>query len=118
MAKKITSPAKIQVIAFVKDTEPGVNEYYEFELEGNEDDANKFIHQMRVELSRMRNYVKSKGRRIKAWKMLQESIKPHPDKEGFVVIKLRRTITSTQRVANEVDDILSEIEGGEILNVS
>lgn len=51
------SPAKAQVIDFLKST--GFGKTYTFEFEGTEAEAKSYIHNMRVQLSRLRGYVRN-----------------------------------------------------------
>lgn len=68
----VTSPAKARVIDFVKTT--GLGEQYSFEFEGSESDARKYVHNMRVHLSRMRDIVRSAGGTVLPFKMKLISI--------------------------------------------
>lgn len=116
MAKKPLSPAKQKVVDFITNTNPGENELFVFSFRGNQEQAEKFVHQMRVELSRMRQYVREQGRSVKAWKMILEGVEVVDDLN--CKITLRRTISLSQQIANDVSDILEELDGGRNLNVS
>lgn len=118
MAKPTTSEAKLKVIKFIENTKPGEQEIFKFDHEGDLHKAEKFIHRMRVELSRMRKYIRDRGKTIKAWKMIVVSIEKSEEKINHMTITLKRTTSESQEVFNQVDNILDELEGGNKLNVS
>ena len=103
---EIKSPAKIQMIDFIRQSKLDVP--YEFTLKGSKADAERFVHRMRVELSRMRDLVKLQGRTPKHFKMMFKEIIVEGDKTRIVLIKTE----SARNVDNEVDDILEQIGGG------
>lgn len=102
------SPAKIEVIKFVKETT--MEDFYTFNFRGSLDDAKRFVHRMRVELSRMRDYVKSRGMSVKHFKMIL--IEYEEIEAGKrVKITLKKT-QSARNVDNEIDEIMPAISGG------
>jgi hypothetical protein len=108
------SPAKLQAIDFVKSTNEE-NEEYVFSVNGNEEAARRFVHRMRVELSRMRGYVKRRGRAIKHFKMIIVGFETNPDNAKQTIVTLRRTV-SNDNVDADVDAILDNgLAGGQLI---
>lgn len=116
MSGNIRSPAKRQTIDFLTATKASPNEAYVFTITGNESQAQRFVHRMRVELSRMRNHAKAQGRTIRHFKMIIDKVETNPENEKQTIITLLRT-TSAHNVDDEVDAIMDEIAGGETINV-
>ena len=100
------SPAKLQVIHFVKNAVVG--EDYVFEIKGTQRDAERFVHRMRVELSRLRNEVKRRQRIPRPFKMLLHSINVMGVHQQ---VTLRKTIDAND-VSSDVDEIFDDIAGG------
>lgn len=70
------SEPKQKVIEFIKSTvvdpeNPNAS-FFQFAIYGSEEDAKRFVHRMRVELSRLRDIVKQQGRIPREFKMLAE----------------------------------------------
>ena len=76
--------------------------------------ADRFVHRMRVELSRMRNYVRHRRGRIpKQFKVLFISSK-------VVTTGIEITLKKSHEgheVSSEIDEILDELDGGKPINV-
>jgi hypothetical protein len=96
--------AKMQMIDFLQNTNPGES-YSFFVLHG---EAEKFIHRMRVELSRFRNVVKYKyNRRIKPFKVIVlsvEQVDPVLDE-----VTLRRHQSDYQVLTEELAGVFNEV---------
>ena len=112
MAGKTTSQAKKMMIKFLEHTRE--QSEFSFKIKGTSEDAEKFVHRMRVELSRMRDIVKSSGRVPKEFKMLTDEIE-HDTMEGITVVKLKRVEGKTIQIAEDVEKIFNDIAGGEII---
>ena len=109
MSSKTKSQAKLMMIKFIKAT---VNDpLFSFRLRGDEEDAKKFVHRMRVELSRMRDIVKESGRMPKEFKVLTDSIEHNP-MDGITLITLRKSVGANAAIAEDLDEIFDEIAGG------
>lgn len=107
-----TSKAKQTVITFVKETRD--QPYFSFAINGNEAEAKVFIHRMRVELSRMRDAVKSSGRTIKEFKMKVVAIEVN-EEENISVVQLEKVVGKTNEIAEEVREIFDELDGGALI---
>ena len=108
---------KQKLIQFLKNAELDVN--YKFIIILNSKDkqefsADRFVHRMRVELSRMRNYVRNRRGRIpKQFKVLFISSK---NVSTGVEIILKKSHEGHE-ISNEIDDILDKLDGGKPINV-
>lgn len=100
------SPAKLQVIKFVKTAI--IDKDYVFEIKGTQRDAERFVHGMRVELSRLRAEVIKRKLVPRPFKMLLYSITVIGQ---FQQITLRKTIDAND-VSSDVDEIWDNIAGG------
>ena len=87
---------------------------FKFKLHGSEEDAKRFVHRMRVELSRMRDIVRDSGRVPKEFKVLLHNLEPDP-LEGVTTITLLKTKGRTLQIADEVREIFDDIAEGEKL---
>lgn len=107
------SPAKLKIIHFVKNSK--VNEPYTFELEGTQRNAERFVHRMRVELSRLREEVKRRNLIPRPFKMLLQKIEFVPNAaintQKITLLK----VTDANDVSSDIDDIFDEIAGGKNL---
>ncbi len=109
---KSTSKAKQTVINFVKETRE--QPHFTFTVNGNEADAKVFIHRMRVELSRMRDAVKSSGRTIKEFKMKVVAIEVE-EEQNISVVTLEKVEGKTNEIAEEIREIFDELDGGAMI---
>lgn len=108
MPKTISSPAKLQVIDFIKTAKDG--EEYSFILAGNHRFAEKFVHRMRVELSRLREKVKERNRVVRPFKVLLKSIIYCQQTNKCTIVLLKSV--GDNDVSGEVDDIFDKLAGG------
>lgn len=112
MSARTKSLAKLQMIEFIKATKEQPD--FTFRLRGNAEDAKKFVHRMRVELSRMRDAVKESGRVPKEFKVLTHIVDFDP-MEGITTITLRKVEGKSVQIAEEVHEIFDDIAGGAII---
>lgn len=80
---------KIILLDFVMKTKN--NAIYEFEC--IESDVDRFVQQMRVELSRFRADLKARRIPINKFKIMNVGTEPVPDKPGVCCVKLLRKVT-------------------------
>ncbi len=114
MSKKTKSQAKLRMIDLVKTTKD--NDFYMFAIEGDFANAEAFVHRMRVELSRMRAQVKIRGFVPRPFKiMLIELLEDESKETRKTKIRLQRVPEGGTRVSEDIDNIFSEIAGGEII---
>jgi len=66
--------AKDRVKDFLRNAPKAPDKRYRFTVHGSEGDAHKYVHRMRVELSRLRAAIKRRGLQIKSFKMRIEAI--------------------------------------------
>lgn len=108
---------KQKLIQFLKNAKLDVD--YKFIILMGEKDkaefsAERFVHRMRVELSRMRNYVRNRRGRIpKQFKVL--FIKTENVPTG-IEITLKKSHDGHE-IVGEIDDILDTLDGGKPINV-
>ena len=110
VARAIKSAPKLKLIEFIKTTKEG--EFFEFTL-AETTDAVKFVHRMRVELSRLRSKLIEMGKVASHFKMMLEKIEV---KDGKQVVTLKRT-TSANDVTAEVSEALAGLTVGDKINV-
>jgi len=120
---RIKSKPRLRMIEFVK-TEMGG--FYTFELHGfTIDRAGKFVHNMRVEFSRLKKEVREKHNKIvKHFKMNLISITEFEEivtvggKKTRIVssrVKLQKSKTAYTEIQTEIDEAISAIAGGDKL---
>lgn len=109
MPKRTKSLAKQQMIKFIQETKE--NPVFKLKLRGNQEDAEKFVHRMRVELSRMRDIVKQQGRVPKEFKVMTDEIF-HDKVENITTVKLRKVEGKDIQIADDLDDIFDDLAGG------
>jgi phosphotransferase system IIB component len=116
MSREIKSAAKRRVIEFIRHTRHAKTTVpFVFTLEGTENDARAFVHRMRVELSRLRQRVKDRGKVPVPFKMMLGDIKTlTPNKQQISLVK----DNSIMRVSKEVDEVFDDLAGGELLSKS
>jgi hypothetical protein len=114
MGVKTKSAAKERMIDFIRETRSD-GSIYSFTIQATREESERFVHRMRVELSRMRELVREKKRVIKEFKVLLDSIKTikHGDGLHYSKITLKRTSGKMPYVAPEIDKIFDELAGGE-----
>jgi hypothetical protein len=117
MAREIKSEAKLKVIDFIryyssKDSEK--KPPFTFEIRGTRNDAEAFVHRMRVELSRMRQLVRDRGRAPRPFKMMLHDIKTSGIVHNKQMIQLKKDDGAIP-IAKEIDEIFSEIAGGALI---
>lgn len=100
------------IINFLRSTRE--NAQFQFKLQGDTEAANKFIHRMRVELSRMRDIVKDSGRVPKEFKMIVDSVIFAPG-TNTSIITLQKQEGKQEAIAEEINEIFDDIAGGAIL---
>lgn len=101
---------KQQVINFLKKAPSASDKCYIIELSLiSHDDAEAFIHRMRVELSRLRDYIKIKGQQIRPFKMLKENIE---NKNGKTFIKLRYKNSVDEKTLDEINEVFDTLSTG------
>jgi hypothetical protein len=106
------SQAKLMMIKFLRDTRETPD--FSFRIRGDLDDAKKFVHRMRVELSRMRDTVKDSGRVPKEFKVLMGELN-FDFGEGITTIELKKSEGRTVEIAEDVQEIFDDLAGGERL---
>jgi hypothetical protein len=115
---KTTSQAKQMMINFLKGTRE--TSEFKFKLVGDDADAKKFVHRMRVELSRMRDTVKDSGRVPKEFKMRLVSIEIGVESAmGKAITKATVTLQKqegkAEAIAEEMNDIFDDLAGGSVI---
>jgi len=108
---EIKSAAKKELINFLTKCE--METEYRFKIKGDEQDAEIFVHRMRVELSRLRQKVRARGRIPKVFKMCYVDA-VYDTKENTTEITLLKTEGTGG--TNELIDDLIDIIGGKTLN--
>ena len=103
------SQAKLMMIKFLRDTREQAD--FTFRIRGDREDARRFVHRMRVELSRMRDTVKDSGKVPKEFKVLCEDI-TFDAMEVISTITLKKAEGNVVRIAEEVNEIFDELAGG------
>lgn len=107
------SPAKQRVIDFVTKTD--MEECYTFVYDGNKEAAEKFVHRMRVELSRLRKMLKSRGRKTALFKVLIVKMDEHEMPGGEKIrttVVLKKSGTAVVQIDENLKDALDAIERG------
>ena len=106
------SEPKQKVIEFVKsttvDTSNVAASLFEFAIHGSEEDAKRFVHRMRVELSRLRELVRQQNKTPREFKML--ATKYHYDRDiGQTTIILQRSEGRLEVVDPEVAAVFDDL---------
>ena len=112
MSNNTKSQPKLMVINFLRSTREETE--FKFKLRGDSEDARKFIHRMRVELSRMRETVKDSGRVPKEFKVLVSSVEFN-NVTNTSLVTLKKQVGEVEQIAEEVDEIFEDIAGGAII---
>lgn len=103
------SQAKLMMIKFLRETREV--DTFSFRIRGDKEDAKRFVHRMRVELSRMRDAVKESGRVPKEFKVLLEELS-FDAMEGITTILLKKSEGRVVQIAEEVHEIFDDLAGG------
>jgi len=103
----IRSEAKLEIIKFIN-TVPMEGTYTIF-VKGTEEQAKRFVHRMRVELSRIRDLFRQRypTRRMRNFKMLLVEITPQ---DGGCFVKLKKTEEFSSEIDDEVEEVLQNLE--------
>lgn len=112
MSTNTKSQAKLMIINFLRSTREDA--IFKFKLGGDTEAANKFIHRMRVELSRMRDIVKDTGRVPKEFKMIVVDV-TFAIATNTSVITLQKVEGKVEAIAEEINEIFDDIAGGAVL---
>ncbi len=112
MSTVTKSQAKLMIINFLRSTRE--DSEFKFKLRGDTEEANKFIHRMRVELSRMRDVVKDSGRVPKEFKMIVEGIE-FLAATNTSIVTLKKQEGKVEAIAEEINEIFEDIAGGAVL---
>jgi hypothetical protein len=116
MQQKSTSPVKLKLIDFLRKTKDG--EDYQFVLPGGKENADKFVHAMRVELSRLRTTARRvSNKQPKHFKMIVVSVEERKVKDTSLLNVLgtnSETVVRIQRgkrmvIDPELKDILDDL---------
>ena len=106
------SEPKQKVIDFVKTTKVDPDDtslsLFQFAIHGTEEDAKRFVHRMRVELSRLRELVKQQGKTPREFKMLASGYAYEREVHQTTII-LQRTEGKQECVDPEVAAIFDDI---------
>ena len=112
MALATRSEPKQKVIEFIKtttvDPEKPEASYFQFSIYGTEEDAKRFVHRMRVELSRLREVVRQHNRIPREFKMLAERYE-FDISRGLTEIQLRRAEGRQEVVDPAVAELFNDI---------
>lgn len=101
---------KKRLIDFLKNSE--MDKPYEFTIEGNEEEAHKYIQRMRVALSRFREEIINRNMKPKPFKMLVikvEEFNSSSEEELHTMISLVRTQNKLKMVSSEVEDVFGSL---------
>lgn len=112
--KKQEPLSRINAIAFIKAPS---NENFTFRYYGVETDAIRHIHNMRVQLSKMREIIRERGGAVKPFKMNLVSIVEYLDKNNktFCKITLSKKAPS-QAILDSVTEVMNDISMGQQIN--
>lgn len=105
----VKTPAKSRLIDFIQNGK--MDEDYNFTIEGDAIKAEAFVQQMRVELSRFRNIVKSQGREPRNFKVLLIGVDEYPNEQDVLYSKitLRQSMAGHVRIEEKFGDVLSKL---------
>lgn len=107
------SEPKQKVIDFVKSTkvveDDNAQSLFQFVLYGTEEDAKRFVHRMRVELSRLRELVRQQNREPREFKMMFLGCTYERSKNQTTVTLQRTEGSSQQLVDPEVAAIFDNL---------
>lgn len=109
MSSITKSQAKLMIINFLRSTREDAE--FKFRLHGDSENANKFIHRMRVELSRMRDMVKGAGRVPKEFKMIVVDVN-FLAATNITIVTLQKVEGKVEAIAEEINEIFDDIAGG------
>lgn len=96
-----------QLINFLKITK--LDQTYKFNLPMSADESRQYVHRMRVELSRLRDAVKTRGHQIKHFKVIIQGLEQISITPPVTQVKLLRTLSQGNALVNDLSEIFSEI---------
>ncbi len=105
-------PIRMDVIGFIKTP---LESDYVFTFTGSEHAVDLYIKAMRTELSRLRTKARSVGKVPRHFKMCVVSVEELNQHPSAWQVTLKKT-TSALNVVNELDDIMDDLAGGDIIN--
>lgn len=104
---QIRSPAKRRLAEFLYVTNSDEKTTFTFVLTNtNYDNACRFVHSMRVNLSKIRNKKLAAGEKLRPFKMIVISISPY---ETGMQITLERTTARKIQMQNAAKDLLGSL---------
>lgn len=115
MPKQIKSEAKLKLIEFIRYYSKEDSEEkpaFQFIINGTKGDAAAFVHRMRVELSRMRQLVRDRGRAPRPFRMRLGEIKTVGFRKNQIFLTKDNGVIE---IAKEVDEIFDEVAGGDLI---
>lgn len=115
MSNHSKSQAKQMLIKFLQETRNTSD--FTFKIRGDESEAKRFIHRMRVELSRMRDRVKEAGRIPKEFKMLiiDLTFDSMDGPAGVTTVVLQKHEGKNVGIAEDMDEIFDDLAGGSVI---
>lgn len=100
---KLEMSAKLALMKFLKETNSPQPADFVIVLENSTiKNAEKFVHRMRVELSRMRDMVRENGMIPRPFKMICVSIK---EVDSRITITLRKQLSKTMKISEDVEEV-------------
>lgn len=85
--------------------------FYEFTLPGSYDKAQRFVHYMRVQLTRLKNRKRAEGRSIRPFKMLLISIEPLASApQAECIIRLQFMFNDNSFAERAINALFEDIE--------
>ena len=100
---KIKSKAKLKLVELC---ETPFEENFVFNVSGDRVNAERFIHKMRVELSRLRSKLRTAGKTPALWKVLTIDIEELQTNEGVVSkVTLKRRKDPAQAILEDLEEI-------------
>lgn len=107
---EIRSPARKEIIAFVRKTKMG--EVYEFNFPGTATEAVEFVKRMRTELSRLRALVLQSGRKLSKFKVLLVRVEQVKEKPPHTIVVLKKAENGQREVDQFLDEaLIKELTG-------
>jgi hypothetical protein len=101
-----TPTAKERLMEFVRIAD---NTLYEFDLPGNVKNAEQFVAYMRVELSRARQLMRDRGRKIRKFKMLLRA-KTYDSSKKSVHVVLEKYVNPDDMLDLLATSMLADLE--------
>ena len=102
--------AKTELINFLKHASKSEAHLYSFKLPlMSNEDGHKFIHRMRVELSRFRDVIQSQGKQLRPFKMMFVTMQ-HTQTNTEITLRYRNTVDA--KTLKDVDDVFDVVSTG------